>query len=262
MRIAVSTVCWRHRSLAEAVQLASQAGFTALEAVLFPREIGQMHGDLRELRPAELMRLLGDHGLALAAIHTGGILTAPPERCRATTDYTRLAIAAAAETGCNLVVLGGPRRAAEPFLPFIRALEELVPILERTPVRLALENHYAYWLQYPQDYEHLFDAIASPQVGMTLDSGHFYSAGVDPVSIARQFGERIFHVHIKDRIGLQAVPFGTGEIDNLGTVRALAAAGYQGYLSQELEMGHSAADESAAAACNRYMRMLLAAAVD
>lgn len=257
MQIAVSSVCWRHRTLGEAVRLAHTVGYTAIELVLFPREIGEVHGDLRMVRPAEIMHLLGEYGLSLAAIHIGGILTTPPELCRALVEYTRCAIAAAAETACNLVVLGSPRR-GEPFTPFLEALHELEPALTGGPVRLALENHYGYWLQYIQDYEHLFDAVNHPQIGIALDTGHFSSAGVDPAEVARRFSERVFHVHIKDRIGLKAVPFGTGETNNLGTVRELAQQGYTGYLSQELEMGHAPEDERAVADGIHYMRRLLA----
>ena len=71
---------------------------------------------------------------------------------------------------------------------------------------------------------------------MTLDTGHFTSANVDPAQVARTFAGRIFHVHIKDHIGTESVALGEGDTDNFAVVRELKAAGYDGYLSQEIEL--------------------------
>ena len=226
MKIAGSSCCWWHHSLEESVRLAAAAGFTAFEPLMFPAEIFALHGDLRKINAAQLVRLLGDHGLVLAGLH--------------------------------LVVVGGPDRATEPFLPFLKALEELEPLVRGTPVRIALENHYGNWIQFIQDYEHIFDYLQSPNIGLTLDTGHFTSAGVDPEAVARRFGvEKVFHVHIKDHRGTQSVPLGTGTTNNKGTAQVLKGLGYTGYLSQEIECGRGPAANQAAADGIHYMRRLL-----
>jgi sugar phosphate isomerase/epimerase len=163
----------------------------------------------------------------------------------------------AAETGCNLVVVGGPTRATEPFFPFLKALAEIEPQLRGSQVRLALENHFGNWIQFIQDYEHIFDYLDSPQIGITLDTGHFTASEVDPEAVARRFGAKVFHVHIKDHKGQHSVPLGTGHTNNRGTVRALREAGYAGYLSQEIECGEGPAADRAAAEGIHYMRGLI-----
>ena len=258
MQIAGSSCCWWHHSLEEAVALAARAGFTAFEPLMFPSEIFPLHGDLRRMSAGQLVRLLGDHGMVLAGLHVAAIPTTPPARYRACLDYNKRAIEVAGETGCNLVVVGGPDRATEPFAPFLKALEELEPLVRNTPVRLALENHYGNWIQFIQDYEHIFDYLPSPNIGLTLDTGHFTSAGVDPEAVARRFGvEKVLHVHIKDHQGTHSVPLGCGTTNNVGMVRVLKNLGYAGYLSQEIECGKGPAADQAAADGIHYMRNLL-----
>ncbi len=258
MKIAASSCCWWHHALEEGVGLAAAAGFTAYEPLMFPDEIFPLHGNLLRMTSAQIVRLMADHGMTLAALHVGAIPGAPPARHRACIDYVKRAIEAAGETGCNLVVVGGPDRAAEPFFPFLKALEQLEPQLRGTPVRLALENHFRNWIESIPDYEHIFDYLASPNIGLTLDTGHFTSAGIDPEAVARRFGiAKVFHVHIKDHRGTQSVPLGTGQTNNFGTVRALREAGYAGYLSQEIECGQGPEADHAAAAGAGYMRKLL-----
>ena len=54
-------------------RLASAAGFTAFEPLMFPREIFPLHGDLRTMSGGQIVRLLGDHGMVLAGLHVAAI---------------------------------------------------------------------------------------------------------------------------------------------------------------------------------------------
>lgn len=247
MKISVSSVCWWNDDRVTLMKKAANAGFRAIEILTFPEpEICKLHGDLRRLPPRQLRSELDDHGLTLAGLHLGAIMTPNESKRRAMTDYCKRAVEVAAELGGRVIVESGPDRATEPIEPFLKSVEELAPVFEASPVKLALENHYRNWLQYIPDYDWLFSRIASPAVGMTLDTGHFTSAGVDPAEVARTFSRRVFHVHIKDHIGTQSVALGEGRTDNVAVVRELKAAGYDGYLSQEAEVqDHSRADQVA-----------------
>jgi sugar phosphate isomerase/epimerase len=236
MRICASSICWAHHPLAEALQKARAAGFTAFEVLCFPREIWDLHGDLREIRPREYKKIFDDHGIELIGLHLGAIMTPTEERRRVLTDYAKRAIDVAEEIGVKIIVEGGPDRAGQAFHPFLDSLEELAKYLDGKDVKIALENHYGNWIQFIQDYEFIFDRIDSPSIGITLDTGHFTSAGVDPAEVAHRFANKIYHVHIKDHIGTRSVPLGTGQTENKEMVQVLKAAGYDGYLSQELEV--------------------------
>ena len=53
----------------------------------------------------------------------------------------------------------------------------------------------------------------SDYIGINLDTGHFTAAGYDPLEFLKTNHERIFSIHLKDRLKDQGprVPFGTGD---------------------------------------------------
>ena len=236
MKLAASSICWARDDRATVLKKAKAAGFDAIELLLMPVEVWNIHGDLRTFQPSDLKGELADNGLTLAALHLGAIMTPTETRRRTLTDYSKLAVDFALKLDCEIIVEGGPNRENEPFEPFLESLDELQRCVDGTPVKLALENHYGNSIQFAEDYEKIFARYASPNIGMTLDTGHFTSAKVDPVTIARQFASRVFHVHVKDHIGTQSVALGSGQTDNHGVARELRRAGYRGYFSQELEV--------------------------
>ncbi|SFC37501.1 inosose dehydratase [Nocardioides terrae] len=94
--------------------------------------------------------------------------------------------------------------------------------------------------------------LEGSSIGLTLDTGHLIVGGTDPVALAREAGERVRHVHLKDvdaataervragglsyhdavRRGLYR-PLGQGDVDIAGIVGALESAGYRGWYVME-----------------------------
>lgn len=258
MKIAASSICWARDSLEGAVKKAAAAGFTAFEPLTFPEEIWDLHGDLRKISASYLKKLCGDHGLTIAGLHLGAIMTPSEERRRVLTDYAKLAIDVAGEVGCKTIVEGGPDRGTvQPFKPFLKSLEELAAYVDGTDIRIALENHYRNWLQGIEDYEHVFDYVDHPNIGMTLDTGHFTSAGIDSQKVAELFTAKVFHCHIKDHRGTESVALGSGTTNNFGMAAVLKKAGFTGYLSQELEVHDESQADQVAADGIHYMRKLI-----
>jgi len=147
-----------------------------------------------------------------------------------------LVFEAAIKMNCPLAVITGWKRGKEGLSCIIAGLKKLCPMVVDMPVKLALEPHLGSQIQETSDYEEIFDHITTKQVGITVDTGHFHSAGVDWKAIIRQYPERIYNVHVKDHIGKQSVPLGTGEIDLPGLVKELHAIDYNGPLAIELEV--------------------------
>jgi sugar phosphate isomerase/epimerase len=87
-----------------------------------------------------------------------------------------------------------------------------------------------------EDYDTIFGEITSLQVGITIDTGHFFSAGVDWRSFVHRYADRIHNVHVKDHIGIQSVPLGRGQVDLRGYLEELDAINYEGALAVELEV--------------------------
>lgn len=166
-----------------------------------------------------------------AAFPTGSVTEA-----QRAANYRAMLFEIAEKMGSPLVVITGRPRKDDGLEPTIAGIKALLPLIEHSPVKLALEPHYGSQIQFIEDYEAIFEQIDSPQVGITLDAGHFHSAGVDWRRLIHCYPERIFNFHVKDHVGTQSVPLGTGEIDLRGYIKELNDIGYEGALAVELEV--------------------------
>lgn len=255
MKISASTICWMYDDRRTALRKAAEAGFEAVEMIIMAPEVASFHNhSLRDTTVCTLAAEYKEFNLKCSGVHIGGLPT--DKRLGGALEYAHAAIDACSGLGAEILVMGGPDRASEPFRAYIEAVESLVPHLEKKSVSLAIENHYMNWVQFIQDYEFIFDFIKSPSVGMTLDTGHFAAAGVNPGEVARKFAPRVFNVHVKDHIGAHSVEMGMGTTDNRSCVVALREAGYGGYLTQELEVAREISDRAAADGL-RYMQILV-----
>ncbi len=166
---------------------------------------------------------------------------------------------------------GGYKDFAERFNPILDVFEE-------NGVRFALEVHPT---------EIAFDIVSARRAleavlerasfGFNFDPSHFVYQGVDYVQFIREFGRRIFHVHMKDawfsptprRSGVFGghLPFGDaerywafrslgrGSVDFEEIIRALNSVGYAGPLSCEWE-DQNMDREAGAAESAAFMRRL------
>jgi sugar phosphate isomerase/epimerase len=166
-----------------------------------------------------------------AAFPTGSVAEA-----QAAASFRAQLFEVATKMGSPLVVITGRPRTDHGMEPTIAGIKALLPLIEDKPAKLALEPHYGSQIQLFEDYEAIFEQIESSQVGITLDSGHLHSAGVDWKSLIQRYPERIYNFHVKDHIGTQSVPLGTGEIDLRGYIEELHAIGYEGAIAVELEV--------------------------
>jgi sugar phosphate isomerase/epimerase len=120
--------------------------------------------------------------------------------------------------------------------------------LEVHPTEIAFDFHTA---------EKALEAVnRRPAFGFNLDPSHFIPQNLDPALFARDFSDRIYHMHVKDsmvrrngRAGIYSsfLPFGNfqrgwdfrspghGQVDFEELIRALNDIGYQGPLSVEWE---------------------------
>jgi inosose dehydratase len=111
----------------------------------------------------------------------------------------------------------------------------------------ALHPEVGSFVESPQEIETVLDRV---DLGLCLDTGHVAIGGGDPVALARDLGDRISHVHLKDvssellsrlRRGDVDVEtaweqglfctFGEGEVDLTGVLARLAS--YEGWLVVE-----------------------------
>ena len=118
----------------------------------------------------------------------------------------------------------------------LAGIKRLLPLVEELPVRLALEPHHGSNFSTRADYDRIFNEIDHPKVGITIDTGHFYRSQVDWRSFVRDFGARIWNLHVKDHRGPTSVPLGAGEVELRGYLEELHRLDYDGPLAVELEV--------------------------
>ncbi len=141
---------------------------------------------------------------------------------------------AAVILGCSRVKFTGTKRGTNGGLAaVINTLKEIAPAAEEMGLLVCVENHAGNNLENIDDYEEIFAAIDSSNVGLCLDTGHFDGAGVRISEVIERFHSRTVHIDLKDceTFGTyKTVRFGEGITDLHGAIQALIGHGYQGYL--------------------------------
>jgi len=89
------------------------------------------------------------------------------------------------------------------------------PFARRYKIRVAFHNHAGIKpdeFATPEDFRMGLDGF-SDYLGINLDTGHFTAAGLDPLGFIREYHERIYSLHMKDRTKNNGpkVPFGEGD---------------------------------------------------
>ena len=186
----------------------------------------------------KINKLARDAGLeGMTEVYAAGIVTDSPQAAEA---YVRNRLVhsfhLAERLHCPLVVFSGGKRQEGGLEASIAGVKALLPLIEDMPVRMALEPHYRSQYQSAEDYDVIFAAIDHPQVGITVDTGHFHSAGVDIPAFIQKYRDKIFNAHLKDHVGTESVPIGKGEINLKRIFEALDEIDYQGPIALELEV--------------------------
>lgn len=227
--------------------------------------------------PATLRRELGARGLALAGafcpvtLHDRDQSAASLRTARATIDL----LAAAGAPVLVLADAGDERRAAiagrvpadgsagfshGEWRRFGDGVNTIARYARERGLVTAFHPHVASYVERPEEIARLMRDTDPTLVGLCLDTGHIAYAGGDPVEVARAHARRVRHVHLKDlrrevradvltrhldfrdavSLGVFA-PLGDGSLDLRGTLSALRAVGYRGWLivEQDVRLGVS-----------------------
>ncbi len=119
---------------------------------------------------------------------------------------------------------------------YIRAAPPYLDAIEGLNVTAVLQNHAGTAISTLEDYARVIEGIGDARMKTTLEVGHFHSVGVSWRQGCDLLAETIALVHIKDQIGRQPVPFGTGKIDLPGLFSHMNSAGYTGDFVVEMEL--------------------------
>jgi sugar phosphate isomerase/epimerase len=210
-KIGYSTAGFVDRDLEEALRTIGAEGYDRVEIGALDRHLaGRLEGNA----PTELRDMLEEVGLSGGTVHApmgetvlGG--TDEEWRKKNVDVYSRFLEFAHAIGSTGLVVHPVPNPAIPEVLAaadrvrdaVIKSLDELVPVAQRTGVRLLLEN-LPFYGEFPlltmQELRPVVDDYPASAVGLVIDTGHAWTRGVDPASEIRAAGDRLHATHIQD----------------------------------------------------------------
>ncbi len=265
LRFAYNTNGAASHRLKDALELIAEAGYDGVALTLDHHHLDPFAPDLTG-RAEKLARRLEELGLG-AVIETGArflldprakheptlISPEPEDRARRLDFLTRAAeVAAATDAEAVSFWAGVPRPGVDHDEARRWLLEGIAAYLEKTKelgVTAALEPEPGMLVETLDDYAALTAEL--PDLRLALDTGHCLVTGErEPAAAVEEFAGRLGTVSIEDmhRGVHEHLPFGTGDMDVPGVLRALEGAEFGGLvcveLSRESPRAHEAIPES------------------
>ena len=187
-------------SLQTCLREASQAGYSGIElGHKFPR-------DAKTLRP-----LLDEHGLLLVSgWYSGRLLERDAgEEIDAIATHAELL----EQMGCSILIFAEvtgcihsqydtrlslrPRLSIADWKQFGERLSDVARACGDRGLKLCYHHHMGTVVQSAADIDAMMQHT-SEEVHLLLDTGHAWFAGANPVALAKQYADRIGHLHCKD----------------------------------------------------------------
>jgi inosose dehydratase len=249
LRFACQTYSWqmsfdRYRGrVAHMAEVAASAGFAGFEPELV------MLGDGWDA--ASLETDLDRAGIRLAALVLAQPWTSPAPTAAEDADAAR-AIDAAARLGARLVLVPLPgadradlRRRQEAAMACMTIVA--AQAADRGVASTFHPNSPAGSVFRTADDYAVMRELLPATIGYTPDVGHIAKGGMDPLTVVRDWRDRVDHIHIKD-LGADGRWAQTGEgiIDIEGVLRFLDETGFDGWVTFEDESPEAEADPDAA----------------
>ena len=223
-----------------------------------------------DVRGADVVQQIVDAGLAVgsADLLDGRNLISPDKAKRdeavaANVEYLEACAGKVRNFFCVMLPEDRERPRAENFGCMVESFAQLTDALEAAGGRVVIEG----WpgpgalCCTPETLRAFFQEVPSPAMGVNYDPSHLIRMGIEPVRFLQEFAARVGHVHGKDtellaerryELGTEqpatfaeGIPFGGthwrytipghGQMRWIKAFEVLAAAGYDGFVSVELE---------------------------
>ena len=123
----------------------------------------------------------------------------------------------------------------------ISRIADLAAIAEDAGVTLIHENEKEIFGDIPRRCLDIVEAVNSPALALTWDNANFVQCGVRPFAEAYPLlGQHVGYLQVKDALAADGtvVPAGEGDGEFRQTMRAFAAAGFDGFVSLEPHLGY------------------------
>lgn len=180
-------------------------------------------------------------------------------------DHTCRALTMARELGARCITTepGGPVERGSSWSAALRLFVEMIkPVADHAAkegVLLLVEPEPGLLIEKADQFLEFMQHIDSPAIGLNFDIGHFYCVGDDPAATVPRLARFTRHYHLEDiaasRVHHHLIP-GEGAIDFAGTLQAIKASGYDGWITIELYPYVDDPDEVARTALERIRRAM------
>jgi len=259
MKIGFLTAIFSQWDLDRLLKWASEKGFEALEVYAGPNSLHINPEDVLKGKAGEVKKKFEDKGISISALaYYPNNLDPDVKKRKENNEYIRKMIEAASQLDVNVVctfvgavenfLCSGVKKSLELFREVFTPIADYA---KEHDVKIAFENcpmggwNIAF---APFVWDEIFKL--SPALGLNLDPSHLVWQGIDYIQVAREYHNRIYHVHAKDteiikgnlsRNGIYSHGWwryrtpGWGVINWKAFITALREGGYNYVLSVEME---------------------------
>jgi sugar phosphate isomerase/epimerase len=263
MRLGYNTNGFAHHRLEDALSILAELGYRSIALTLDYHALDPFDADCPR-QTAAVKDLLVRFGLH-CVIETGARFLLDPLRKHQPTlldpapsserrvDFLRRSIDLAAELRADAVSFwSGTAHDPVPDAVLEDRLTDgcrrLCAHAAQRSVRLAFEPEPGMFVDTMDRFARLFERVAHPHFGLTLDMGHLHCQGETPVGPhVERWRDVLWNVHLEDmRRGVHDhLMFGAGEMDFTEVFEALQRANYDGGVHVELSRHSHDAVETA-----------------
>ena len=219
-RMGVQSYCFREfKTTEQLIGMMEQLGLAHIE--IWPG--GHLKRDLPEREIRRELNKVYDAGITVDAC---GVIRMPDDEAelRKIFDYAAM---------LNVLTISAS--------PQYAAFDKISALTEEYNIPIAIHNHGPEDELFPTP-EKIRSALANAgsKIGLCVDLGHFYRAGIDPMAVIDEFKDRVFGIHLKDLVPdengkWEDVIVGTGKINLPVLMAKLDEIGFKGSVSLEYE---------------------------
>ena len=238
-----SSICFRFRTLTEALALIAEMGFSHIDLGALPGVCEHIPLDFDEKFASDLEGQLDKKKLSVVSINLDpGPLNDPNLSDTALNELFARFVSLASRLRAAIVIPNG----AQSALPFVDHATDL----HRSAARISsLVNQGAaasvdVWVEAPHFYRFINSisltaelvAELPREVGLVLDLSHVTAGQESTLDYVKHFSNKIKHVHLRDAVpGNINLSLGNGSVQFAETIAALESTSYSGFYSLELE---------------------------
>jgi hydroxypyruvate isomerase len=248
MQIAYGTYALPKHPLQDAAPLLANIGYDGVEVCVSPHHAGSMPAEMDSTHRTQLRELLVDLKLGIPALFlTDHLLQTEDDDHRKMQDHVRSCAELArhlgsAEPPVIAVGIGGKSQDWERIQGLlIERLADYATLGQEEGCIIATEAHCGAAVDRSERALHVINTVDSPALRLHFDIVHFYLGGEDEAEAVERLLPITGHTHITDARRhadgtFDLLLLGQGDLDSTKYVQAMAAGGWDDFITLEVSM--------------------------